>query len=138
MTSPTVFISYSHKDEAWKDRLVSHLGVPHLLDLWDDRRIGAGEDWEKEIEEAMAKANVAILLVSRHFLTSNFILKKEVPRLMERREKEGVRIFPIIAEPCAWKQVKWLSRMNLRPKDGEPLSGGNEHQIDTDLVAIAE
>ena len=141
MTSPTVFITYSHKDEAWKDRLVSHLGVLQhegLLNLWDDRRIGAGQDWEKEIEEAMAKANVAILLVSRHFLTSNFILEEEVPRLMERREKEGVRIFPIIAEPCVWKQVKWLSRMNLRPKDGKPLSGGNEHQIDTDLAAIAE
>ena len=141
MTSPTVFISYSHKDEAWKDRLVSHLGVLQyegLLDLWDDRRIGAGEDWEKEIEEAMAKANVAILLVSRHFFTSNFILEEEVPHLMERREKEGIRIFPIIAEPCAWKQVEWLSRMNLRPKDGKPLSGGNEHQIDTDLAAIAE
>ena len=141
MTTPTVFISYSHKDEAWKDLLVSHLGVLEhegLLDLWDDRRIGAGEDWEKEIEEAMAKANVAILLVSRHFLTSNFILEEEVPRLMERREKEGVRIFPIIAKPCAWNQVKWLSRMNLRPKDGKPLSGGDEHQIDTDLAAIAE
>ena len=25
MTKPTVFISYSHKDEEWKDRLVSHL-----------------------------------------------------------------------------------------------------------------
>jgi len=28
--------------------------------------------------------------------------------------------------------------MNLRPKDCEPLSGGNKHQIDTDLAAIAE
>jgi len=27
MTKPTVFISYSHKDEAWKDCLVTHLGV---------------------------------------------------------------------------------------------------------------
>ena len=25
MTNPTVFISYSHKDEEWKDRLVTHL-----------------------------------------------------------------------------------------------------------------
>jgi tetratricopeptide (TPR) repeat protein len=109
-----------------------------ILNQWSDRRTGGGEDWYQEIQEAMAKANVAILLVSRHFLTSNFIIEEEVPRLIERREKEGVRIFPIIAEPCAWKQVKWLSSMNLRPKDGKPLSGGNEHQIDTDLAAIAE
>jgi len=25
MTKPTIFISYSHKDEVWKNRLVSHL-----------------------------------------------------------------------------------------------------------------
>ena len=24
---PSVFLSYSHKDEAWKDRLKTHLGV---------------------------------------------------------------------------------------------------------------
>ena len=141
MTSPTVFISYSHKDEDWKDRLVSHLGVlqhESLFDLWDDRRIGAGEDWYREIQVAMNKASVEILLVSANYLTSNFILSKEVPRLLELRVKEGIRVFPIVVKPCAWKQVKWLSRMNLRPKDGKPLSGGNEHQIDTDLAAIAE
>ena len=141
MTSPTVFISYSHNDEAWKDRLVSHLGVLQhegLLDLWDDRRIGAGEDWDKEIVEAMAKANVAILLVSADFLTSKFIRGTEVPTFLKRRDEEGMRIFPIIVKPFAWKQVEWLSRMNLRPKDGKPLSGGNEHQIDIDLAAIVE
>ncbi len=140
MTKPTVFISYSHMDEDWKDRLVSHLGVLQhegLLDLWDDRRIGGGEDWYEKIQEAMTKASVAILLVSANFLTSKFILEEEVSRLMEHREKEGMRIFPIIAKPCAWNQVKWLSRMNLRTKDGKALSGGDEHHIDTDLAAIA-
>ena len=44
----TVFISYCHKGEAWKDRQVTHLGVLQqegILDLWDDRRIGAGGNW---------------------------------------------------------------------------------------------
>ena len=141
MTQPSVFISYSHKDEIWKDRLVTHLGVLEqegLLDLWDDRRIGAGEDWEREIQKAMAKASVAVLLISADYLNSKFILGEEVPTLMERREKEGIHIFPIIIRPCAWKHVKWLARMNVRPKDGKPISGGNESQIDTDLTAIAE
>jgi tetratricopeptide (TPR) repeat protein len=43
--SGKVFISYSHKDEVWKDRLVKHLTVlakQGRLDIWDDRRIGAG------------------------------------------------------------------------------------------------
>jgi hypothetical protein len=141
LTKPTIFISYSHNDEAWKDRIMTHLGVlaqEGLLDTWDDRRIGAGEDWKKEIEDALKTASVAVLLVSADFLTSKFILGEEVPKLLERREKEELKIFPLIIRPCAWKQVKWLSRMNLRPRDGKPLMGGNEFQIETDLTAIAE
>jgi len=140
MSKPTVFISYSHEDEEWKDRLVTHLGVLErqgILDLWDDRRIGAGEDWYEEIQEAINRASVAILMVSANFLTSKFILSEEVPRLLERRKKEGLRIFPVIVKPCAWDEVKWLARIQARPKDGRPISGGDEYQIDTDLTAIA-
>jgi hypothetical protein len=137
----TVFISYSHKDEVLKDRLVTRFGVlqqESILDLWDDRRIGAGEDWYQKIQEAIASASVAVLLVSADFLTSKFIRNKEIPSLLERRDKEGLRIFPVIIRPCAWKQVKWLARMNFRPKDGRPIQGGGDFQVETDLAAIAD
>ncbi len=104
MTTPTVFISYSHKDQDWKDRVVTLrvLQMQDMLDVWDDRRIEAGDEWRTEIENAINAASVAVLLVSTNFLTSQFILGEQVPRLLERREKEGVRIFPIIVKPCAW------------------------------------
>lgn len=65
------FISYSHQDEAWKDHLLSHLNVlaGEGLEVWDDRRIAAGDDWLPEIERAIAACDVAVLLISRHFLT---------------------------------------------------------------------
>jgi hypothetical protein len=71
MTRPTVFISYSHKDEDWKDRVVTHLrGLGHQgsLAVWDDRRIEGGQDWYQEIQDAMSAASVALLLVSADFL----------------------------------------------------------------------
>ena len=141
MSKPLIFISYSHKDEAWKDRLVSHLGVLQhegYLEIWDDRRIEGGEDWYPEIEKAIGSANVAILLISADFLTSKFILNEEIPRLMERRATEGLRIFPVIFKPCAWQHVQWLTQMQARPKGGKAISGGSEHQIDTDIAAIAD
>ena len=67
MGTPTVFISYSHKDEAWKERLVTQLRVLQmegLLDVWDDRRIEAGDDWYPEIQKAIERAALAILLIS--------------------------------------------------------------------------
>jgi tetratricopeptide (TPR) repeat protein len=140
MSSPTVFISYSHKDELWKERLVTQLRVLQMegvLEVWDDRRIEAGLDWRPEIEQAIERAAVAILLVSADFLTSKFILGEEVPRLLERRQKEGLRVIPLIVRPCAWQAVKWLSPIQARPKDGRPLSSATAHQIEVDLAALA-
>jgi len=141
MPGPSVFISYSHKDEAWKDRLVRHLGVLQregLLDTWDDRQIGAGANWYKAIQQAIERARVTILLISADFLTSKFILEQEVPRLLERRQAEGLHIVPVIVWPCPWRRVSWLSSLQSRPKDGRALSAGNEHQIEDDLAAIAD
>jgi hypothetical protein len=55
MDKPTVFISYSHKDEPWKDRLVIHLRALEQagrITIWDDRRIDGGDKWYNEIEQA--------------------------------------------------------------------------------------
>jgi hypothetical protein len=141
VTTPTVFISYSHQDEKWKDRLLTQLGVlqqQSILELWHDRRIGAGADWYKDICKAMDAAHVTVLLISAHFLTASFILQEEVSRLLTRRQQEGLPIVPILVTPCPWRRVPWLARMQLRPIDARPLSAGNDHQIETDLTAIAE
>lgn len=140
VSSPTVFISYSHKDEDWKDRVCSQLGVlvqQGLVATWDDRRIAVGDDWKPEIEKAMASAKAAVLLISANFLTSNFILNDEVPKLLERRDEEGVRIIPVIVKPCAWQTVPWLAKLQCRPKDGRALSSGDENQIDQDLADLS-
>ncbi|HJQ24754.1 MAG TPA: TIR domain-containing protein [Blastocatellia bacterium] len=138
---PAVFVSYSHKDEEWKDALITHLRVldsQGFVSLWDDRLIGAGEDWFKRIHDAIATADVAILLISANFLTSDFILREEIPALLRRRDTEGLRILPIIIKPCDWEAVSWLRQMNLRPKDGRPLSLQDKNQIDVALAAIAK
>jgi len=141
MNNPTVFISYSHKDEEWKDRLLTHLGVlqeQNLLDIWEDRQIAGGDDWLPEIENALNRANIAVLMISANFLTSKFILGKEVPELLKRREKDNLQIMPLIVKPCAWEAVSWLKRIQAWPKDGRPLMKGTEYQIEEDLAAFSK
>ncbi|MCP4662157.1 MAG: toll/interleukin-1 receptor domain-containing protein, partial [bacterium] len=82
MSRPSVFISYCHADETWKDRLVRHPEVPDLADqltLWDDRRIAAGDEWRPQIEAALDNADLAVLLITADFLISDFIRRTEVP-----------------------------------------------------------
>lgn len=137
---PTIFISYSHKDEIWKDRLMTHLQVLALedkFDIWEDRQIAAGDDWFAEIEQGINQASLAVLLVTANFLISEFIRRQEVSRLLERRRALGMRIYPIIVAPCPWQRVDWLAKIQVRPKDGKPLASGNEYQIDETLSNIA-
>jgi hypothetical protein len=137
----TVFVSYSHQDEIWKDRLARQLKVLEpegVLEVWDDRGIAAGADWLPKIEQAMERAVVAVLLVSADFLTSKFILETEVPYLLERRRSGVLTLLPVIARPCAWKEVKWLSGLQCRPKDGIPLARekDRDHEVDEALAAL--
>ncbi|MFC1713768.1 toll/interleukin-1 receptor domain-containing protein [Candidatus Poribacteria bacterium] len=140
MNAPTVFISYSHEDEEWKDSLLTHLKALQMegVNAWSDRQIGAGDDWYQEIRQAMDAASVAVLMISADFLASDFIMKEEVPHLLKRQAEEDLCIFPIIVKPCVWKRNKELAQIQARPKDGRPLSTGDENQIDADLAAIAE
>ena len=136
-----IFISYSHQDEQWKDLLQSHLSViekQSKLRIWDDRQIATGDNWLHEIEKALTTSESAILLISRHFLTSDFILSKEIPRLLQRREKEGLRIIPLIISPCAWQTVDWLAAIQGYPADNIPLSGRDEHEVDHLLAALGQ
>ncbi len=137
---PTVFISYSHKDEGWKDRLETHLRALELQDdlvIWSDRQIAAGEGWFAEIEQAMNRAAVAVLLVSADFLASGFIQGTEVPRLLQRREAEGLRIIPLFVRPCPWTAVDWLAAIQGRPKDAKPLAEFKKSQADRHLSELA-
>jgi WD40 repeat protein len=138
---PSVFLSYSHKDEDWKKRLRTHLGVLEsegLLDVWDDRRIEGGADWFEEIQDAMAKAGVAVLLISADFLTSKFILGEEVPKLLERRTREGLPVIPVIVATCAWDQVKWLQGIQGHPRDGRSLFSLRGDHRNQELTKIAK
>src|SRR5215475_4240205 len=53
MSRTKAFLSYSHQDEAWRDRLMTHLAVlerREWLHVWTDTRINIGEIWKTEID----------------------------------------------------------------------------------------
>ncbi len=120
-----IFISYSHQDERWKDELKQQLQVLQLhagFAVWDDRQIAVGDNWLPVIEQAIAQARIAVLLVSSDFLTSNFIVRQEIPKFLQRREQQGLCIVPVVVRPCAWKTVPWLASLQGATKDNKPLS----------------
>ena len=55
----------------------------------------------------MARCDIALFLISKDFVASDFIDSVEVKRLMERRRKEGIRVVPIVLKPCAWSLERY-------------------------------
>lgn len=138
----TLFVSCCQADETWRDRLIKHLDLlsdERGYDVWDDRRVAAGDDRTAVLEQAIERARVALLLVSADYLTTPFVRGTEVPRLLAAAGARGLRIVPVIVHPCAWRHVGWLARLEVRPAGGRPLSArATEGEIEGALAAIAE
>ncbi len=136
----TVFVSYSHKDEKWKDWLEPHLkaleNLGYVTDFWDDRDIDAGEEWYPEIRAAMEKADIAVCLISPNFLASDFCMKEEVTYFLEQRKEEKMLIIPILIRPCLWKEHKWLSGTQMLPRDGKCMAVDYKSNYDTVFLEV--
>lgn len=141
MDKPTIFISYSHKDEIWKDRLRPHLGALEKagrIVVWDDRKIDAGDTWYPEIKTAMEQAAVAVCLISADFLDSAFCVKEEVPYFLQRRERDGLVIIPVLLRPCPWRAIDWLKDLQMLPRDYKSVSADFKDDWDTVFALVAE
>jgi hypothetical protein len=104
---PIVLVSYSHRDEQWKDILLpqlSQLGRLGILQVWDDRQIKAGVDWYARIKEILGKTRCAVCLITANFLNSSFCMDEEIPYLLQQRYKGNLEIFPVLLEDCVWEE----------------------------------
>jgi tetratricopeptide (TPR) repeat protein len=140
MDKPTVFISYSHSDESWKDLLRPHLQVLEQvgrITIWDDRRIDAGAEWFGEIKQVMDQAAVTVCLISADYLASDFCVKEEIPYLLERRQRDGMILIPVLLRPCTWKAVPWLKEIQMLPRDGKSVSKDFKDDWDTPFAEVA-
>src|SRR5262249_13334122 len=119
-----VFISYSHKDRRWLERLQVHLKDLErrgLVEVWDDTKLRTGTQWRDEISKALDSARAAILLVSADFIASDFIANDELPPLLARAEENGVVILPLILSPSRFEKIGSLSQFMTVNPPSEPL-----------------
>jgi hypothetical protein len=119
-----LFISYSHRDAKPLDRLHKHLATlsrQDLVETWFDRNITAGQKIDREIERALAEADVFLALVSPDFLASDYCSERELGEALRRHDEGSLRVIPVILEPCDWQATR-LGELKALPKDGQPIS----------------
>jgi len=112
------FVSYAHRNKQLANCLVQDLmevmrpSRSHEYQLWSDSAILVGENWQKEIEEAIDQCSIGLLLVSPAFLGSKFICEEELPKLMGRSETIAV---PVMLWPVDLElhDLKGLERLQI-------------------------
>jgi len=122
VTKP-VFISYSHKDAKWLEKLKQFLRPledKELVRVWDDSEIRPGSDWLGDISKALASARVAVFLHTQNFLDSPFIREKELPVLIEAAQNRGCLIFVIAVSSSPFEDSP-LARFQWANPPNEPL-----------------
>ena len=120
----TVFMSYSHVDEAMRDRLEKHLAMlkrEGLVDVWHDRRIVPGQLLDPTIMAQVESADVFLFLVSVDFLDSHYCYDIEMKRALERHAAGEADVIPVILHSCEWSKSPLGAFLGL-PMDGKPIA----------------
>jgi hypothetical protein len=139
MTRDSIFISYSQDDALWLSAVKKHLSIlehKYQLVVWDDTRIRVGSRWQDEIEKAIKKCKIAILLVSNNFLSSRFIAKNELPKILNASKREGVTIINVIIDTCAF-ELSDLKDFQCLNNPESPLAEINPPEVKKHLVKLA-
>ncbi len=119
----SVFYSYSHADEEYREQLEVQLYVMKrqtLIEEWHDRKLEPGVDWSGTIDERLKSADVILLLLSPDFLASDFCWDIEVETALRRHADGEAIVVPIILRHCAWAKTP-LAALQALPKDGFPV-----------------
>lgn len=132
-----VFCSYSHKDEALRERFDRHVaGMKRsgLVSVWNDREITAGGEWGRVIDVNLKAADIILLLVSSDFIASDYCWNIEVTEAMYRHEAGMAVVIPVFLRPCDFEGTPFAALQGA-PRDARPITKwGNRDEAWVDVV----
>jgi hypothetical protein len=140
MPEEQVFISYSHRDKDWLERLQTHF-KPYLragsIKSWSDQEITPSSQWFGEIKSALNDARVAVLLVTPDFLASDFIHEHELGPLLKEAEHGGVKILWLPIRDSGYMRTPLKNYQAVLSPD-TPLAAMTKAKRDRAWVRICE
>ena len=101
-----IFLSWCRRDEDPVQQLVHDLRPTLRLftdlkvEWWQDSHLMCGEEFTSAIHDRIDEADFGLLLISSHYLDSDFVLKHELPRFVGPTADKGalpVRLKPLLS-----------------------------------------
>lgn len=132
MAKARIFISYAHEDKEW---VLEGPGNIHLIprirrhtspdaEIWFDEGLVIGEKWDEEIHSHIVQAHISILLISESFVSSDYIVNKELVWIREQVEQNDMKIVPLLIGNITEKSkriIDWIYQRQIHPSETQPL-----------------
>jgi len=108
-----------------------------LITLWADTDIGAGAEWEKEIEKHLDTAQIILLLISPAFMNSDYCYSKEMQRAIDRHERGEARVIPVVLRSVLWQEEP-LNKLQALPTGGKPITSRSWRNLDEAFLDVVK
>jgi tetratricopeptide (TPR) repeat protein len=111
-TISQIFISYSHRDKEFVNRLASDLEKAGTCVWLDEKKIKVGDSISKKIEDGISKCDFFCLVISKHSFNSNWV-EREYRTALNAQLSSGTtpKILPLLIQnieiPLLLKDIKY-------------------------------
>lgn len=96
----TAFISYSHQDRGFVDKLAANL-VKQKARVWIDRwELNVGDSLIQKVQDAIQGADALLVVLSRASVESEWCQKELSAGLIRELEEKRVVVLPVLSEDC--------------------------------------
>mgnify|MGYP001317804711 CR=1 FL=1 len=96
----TVFVSYSHEDSDFVERLIIDLRASQISATYDKWLLNVGDSIIDKIAQAVTNADGVIAILSPNSVQSNWVKKELALAMTGEIERQGVTLFPAMIGDC--------------------------------------
>ena len=125
------FISYSHKNMKYKEKLLTSLNAlkqSYNINTWHDGMIDAGGNIDNNVKRVMLQSDVILLLITDNYLASYYCMKIELEEAL-KREKEGkCKVIPVMFQESVLTDTLEFFKHSRVPEDGRPIATSFKNQ----------
>lgn len=95
-----VFISYSHADADFVDKLSVEF-IKNKIPMWRDKwELNVGDSLIEKVQEALQESDFLCLVLSKNFIESEWCKKELTSGLLRELEEKRVVVLPLLIEDC--------------------------------------
>jgi TIR domain len=119
-----LFLSYAHSDIELINQLEKQLSIlkrQSVIEIWHDRMIEPGSEWQGVLDSYLENADIILLLISPDFLASDYCYDIEMKRAIERHESGDAIVIPVILRPCLWQDSPF-GKLQCIPSGGVAIT----------------